>query len=219
MFKPTALASPLFFFPSVCGIYWLPKFGGSSEVMPTPTQFTHGAHLIFPLQPLLFTVESSLHKSFHMWKNIAAAIKTRIKKQHWNLSHHDFIQVAKGNMHATNSAIIGTESARNVPIHKPETAKKNLLLSPSPPLLPGHCSPFVIQRMSRGMESWPVHISPMERQFWPSFWTLVDGSNELREIPLHYRAVPHRILWTIPKTRHRTFWWRTHLSSNEIEAI
>jgi hypothetical protein len=59
----------------------------------------------------------------------------------------------------------------------------------------------------------------MERQFWSSFWTLVDGSNELREISLHYHAVPHRILWTIPKTRHRTFWWRTHLSSNEIEAI
>ena len=54
----------------------------------------------------------------------------------------------------------------------------------------------------------------MERQFWPSFWTLVDGNNELQEIPLHYHAVPHRILWTIPKTRHRTFWWRTDLSSN-----
>jgi hypothetical protein len=65
----------------------------------------------------------------------------------------------------------------------------------------------------------PVHISPMERHFWSSFWTLVDGSNELRESSLHYHAVPHRILWTIPKTRHRTFWWRMHLSSNEIEAI
>ena len=53
--------------------------------------------------------------------------------------------------------------------------------------------------------SWPVHISPMERPFWPSFWTLVDGSNELREIPLHYRAVPHRILWTFRKRVTRRF--------------
>ena len=60
---------------------------------------------------------------------------------------------------------------------------------------------------------------PMERQFWPSFWTLMDGNNELQEISLHYHAVSHRILWTIPKTHHRTFWWWMHLSSNEMEAI
>ena len=53
----------------------------------------------------------------------------------------------------------------------------------------------------------------MERQFWPSFWNLVDINNEPQEIPLHYHAVPHRILWTISKTRHRTFWWWMHLSS------
>ena len=43
------------------------------------------------------------------------------------------------------------------------------------------------------IHSQPVHISSMERQFWPSFWTLVDGNNELQEISLHYHVVPHLV--------------------------
>ena len=59
----------------------------------------------------------------------------------------------------------------------------------------------------------------MERQFWPSFWTLVDGSNELREIPLHYHAVRHRITEPFHKRVNERFGDGRKLSSNEIEAI